>query len=105
MKSNLTSACGVCHKGNKVDFVVVMERAADGKTVLTLADTGDDPSTVGGSSVATASTAGIAALVWAKNPGFNRAQVFDKLKQNGNYWPNRNGNFGWGRINAQTATQ
>ncbi|HAD11033.1 MAG TPA: serine protease [Saprospirales bacterium] len=105
MKSNLTSACGVCHKGNKVDFVVVMERVADGKTVLTLADTGDDPSTVGGSSVATASTAGIAALVWAKNPGFSRAQVFDKLKQNGNYWPNRNGNFGWGRINAQTATQ
>jgi subtilisin family serine protease len=105
MKSNLTAACGVCHKGSKVDFVVVMERTTDGKNALSLANTGDDPSTVGGSSVATASTAGIAALVWAKNPGFSRAQVFDKLKQNANYWPNRHASFGWGRINAQTATQ
>lgn len=105
MKTNLTAACGDCHKGGKVDFVVVMERTADGKNPLSLADSGDDPSMVGGSSVATATTAGIAALVWAKNPGFSRAQVFDKLKQNGNYWPNRHANFGWGRINAQTATQ
>lgn len=104
MKSNLTAACGVCHKGSKVDFVVVMERTSDGFTPLSLADEGNDPSTVGGSSVATATTAGIAALVWSRNPGFTRAQVFDKLKQNGNYWPNRNGNFGWGRINAHTAT-
>lgn len=105
MKSNLTSACGDCHKGSKVDFVVVMERTSDGRVPLSLAMTGDDPSTVGGSSVATASTAGIAALVWAKFPGWTRAQVFDRLKQNGNYWPNRNGNFGWGRINAKNATQ
>ena len=104
MKSNLTAACGDCHKGSKVDFVLVMERTSDGRTPLSLAMEGDDPSTVGGSSVATASTAGIAALVWSRNPGFTRAQVFDKLKQNGNYWPNRNGNFGWGRINAFTAT-
>ncbi|MFN0213211.1 MAG: S8 family peptidase [Saprospiraceae bacterium] len=104
MKSNLADACGVCHKGSKVDFVVVMERSSDGRSALSLAMTGDDPSTVGGSSVATASTAGIAALVWARNPGFTRAQVFDKLKQNSNYWPNRNSNFGWGRINAFTAT-
>jgi subtilisin family serine protease len=105
MKSNLTGACGDCHTGNKVDFCVVMERTTDGRSPLSLADSGDDPSTVGGSSVATASTAGIAALVWAKWPGWTRAQVFDKLKQNGNYWPNRNGSFGWGRINAKTATQ
>lgn len=105
MKTNLTSACGVCHTGNKVDFCLVMERTSDGRAPLSLADSGDDPSTVGGSSVATASTAGIAALVWAKYPGWTRAQVFDRLKQNGNYWPNRNGSFGWGRINAKAATQ
>jgi subtilisin family serine protease len=104
MKSNLTAACGDCHKGSKVDFVVVMERTNNGRVPLSLAMEGNDPSTVGGSSVATASTAGIAALVWARNPGFNRTQVFDKLKQNANYWPNRNGNFGWGRVNAFTAT-
>lgn len=105
IKSNLTSACGDCHTGSKVDFVLVMERNSDGLVPLSLADAGDEPSTVGGSSVATASTAGIAALIWAKWPTWTRAQVFDKMKQNGNYWPNKHGSFGWGRINAQNATQ
>jgi subtilisin family serine protease len=103
-KSNLTSACYNCHTGNKVDFALVMERSTDGLNPLSLADSGDDPSTIGGSSVATASTAGIAALVWAKNPGWTRQQVFDKMKTSANYWPNRNSSFGWGRVNAQLAT-
>ena len=103
IKDNLTSRCSNCHQGSKVDFVVVMEKSS-GKNPLSLAMEGDDPSTVGGSSVATATTAGIAALVWAKNPGFSRQQVFDKLKTNSNYYPTRHGNFGWGRINAQNAT-
>jgi subtilisin family serine protease len=103
-KSNLSSACSDCHTGSKVDFCVIMERSSDGLNPLSLADYGDDPSTVGGSSVSTATTAGIAALVWAKNPGWTRQQVFDKMKISANYYPNRNGNFGWGRVNAQLAT-
>lgn len=105
IKDNLTQKCDACHVGSKVDFVLVMERVADGRHPLSLAMSGDDPSTVGGSSVSTASTAGIAALVWAKYPGWTRQQVFDRLKQSANYFPNKHNNFGWGRVNAQLATQ
>ncbi|HOY05758.1 MAG TPA: S8/S53 family peptidase [Saprospiraceae bacterium] len=104
IKTNLTSRCSACHSGSKVDFVVVMEKNSDGHP-LSLADYGNDPSTVGGSSVSTATTAGIAALVWAKYPSWTRQQVFDRLKTSSNYYPSRNSEFGWGRINAQTATQ
>lgn len=104
IQSNLTSRCGACHSGSKVDFVVVMEKNSDDHP-LSLADSGNDPSTVGGSSVSTATTAGMAALVWAKYPSWTRQQVVDRLKTSSNYYPNRHGEFGWGRINAQTATQ
>ncbi len=104
VKTSLTARCSNCHSGSKVDFVVVMEKTTNGRTPLSLANSGDVPSTVGGSSVATASTAGIAALVWAKYPNWTRQQVFDRLKTSSNYYPSRNGSFGWGRINAQTAT-
>ncbi|MEO6760735.1 MAG: S8/S53 family peptidase, partial [Saprospiraceae bacterium] len=105
IKDNLTSACSDCHTGSKVDFVLVMEKNSNGNHPITLADYSDDPATVGGSSVSTASTAGIAALVWAKYPSWTRTQVFNRLKTSANYYPNRNSNFGWGRINAQVATQ
>ena len=104
IKDNLTARCGSCHVGNKVDFVVVMEKASNGRNALSLAQEGDDPSVVGGSSVATASMAGMAALVWSKYPGWSRTQVFDRLKMNANFFPNRNSSFGWGRVNAQAAT-
>lgn len=99
------SKCSNCHVGSKVDFVVVMQKNSTSRNPLTLPMSGDDPSTVGGSSVATAGTAGIAALVWAAHPGWTRQQVFDKLKTSSNYYPNRHSNFGWGRINAELATQ
>jgi Subtilase family len=105
IRDNLTTKCGACHQGSKVDFVVVMEKASNGRHPLSLDMDSDSPSTVGGSSVATASTAGIAALVWSKYPGWTRTQVFDRLKTSSNYFPSRNSNFGWGRINAQLATQ
>jgi subtilisin family serine protease len=105
IKNNLSQRCSDCHSGSQVDFVVVMEQVDSGKHPLSLAMEGDWPSTVGGSSVATASTAGIAALVWSKHPGWTRQQVYDKLKQNANYFPNRHSDFGWGRIDANAATQ
>lgn len=105
IKDNLSSKCSDCHQGSKVDFVMVMEKASNGKHPLSLDMDSNDPSTVGGSSVATASVAGIAALVWSKYPSWTRTQVFDRLKTSGNYYPGRHSNFGWGRINALTATQ
>jgi subtilisin family serine protease len=106
IKTNLTTKCSSCHQGNKVDFTVVMEKTGGAATFpLSLADDFDTPSTVGGSSVATATTAGIAALVWSKYPTWTRAQVFDRLKTSSNYFPNRNSDHGWGRINAQLATK
>lgn len=105
IKSNLTTKCSACHQGSKVDFVLVMEKASNELHALTLDMDTNDPSTVGGSSVSTASVAGIAALVWSKYPGWSRTQVLNRLKSSANYYPSRNSNFGWGRINAQLATQ
>lgn len=105
IKDNLTQRCSNCHSGSKVDFVVVMEKNSNGRTPLSLAMEGNAPSTVGGSSVSTATTAGIAALVWAKYPSWTRTQVFNRLKTSGSYYPSKNGSFGWGRVNAQLATQ
>ena len=104
IRDNEFRRCNVCHDGSKVDFVITMQRGSNGdRTSLTLADSGNNPSYVGGSSVATAQTAGIAALVWARNPNQSRAQVLDKLKRSANFYPNRNSNFGWGKIDALKA--
>jgi subtilisin family serine protease len=59
---------------------------------------------VGGSSVATAQLAGIAALVWAKYPGESRQQVLDRLILASSNYPNRSSQFGWGLVNAGLAT-
>jgi hypothetical protein len=103
IKDNLTQRCDACHEGSDVDFVVVMEKASGGRKPLSLAMSGDTPSTVGGSSVATASTAAMASLIFSKYPSWTRSQVFDRMKQNASYYPGRNGNFGWGRVNIDNA--
>ena len=96
--------CSSCHDGPEVDFVAVMQRASDdSRTSLSLAMSGNQPSYIGGSSAATATTAGIAALVWATNPSQTRTQVLDRLKNAASFYPNRNGNFGWGTIDAADA--
>ena len=103
IKDNLIQRCDACHEGSDIDFVVVMEKASGGRKPLSLAMSGDAPSTVGGSSVATASTAAMATLIFSKYPSLTRDQVFDRMKQNSNYYPSRNGNFGWGRVNIDAA--
>jgi hypothetical protein len=103
IKDNLTQRCDACHEGSDVDFVVVMEKTSGGRKPLSLAMSGDTPSTVGGSSVATASTAAMASLIFSKYPSWTRDQVFDRMKQNASYYPGRNGNFGWGRVNIDNA--
>jgi subtilisin family serine protease len=98
--------CNTCHSGSAVDFVVTMQRAAsNSRTALTLALSGYTPARVGGSSAATATAAGIAALVWATNPGQTRDQVLQRLKNSASFYPSRNSEFGWGRLNAQLAVQ
>lgn len=96
--------CNTCHDGREVDFVIAMQRRNDtDRTSLTLARSGNQPSYVGGSSAATATTAGIAALVWATNPNQNRDQVVERLKQSASFYPGRDSNFGWGLIDALAA--
>lgn len=98
--------CNTCHDGSEVDFVAVMQRRSDNnRTALSLAMSGNTPSTVGGSSAATATTAGIAALVWATNPSMSRNQVLNRLKNASQYYPGRDGNFGYGLINADAAVR
>lgn len=102
--SNNMVKCDVCHSGSKVDFVMVMQRSENtSRNALTLAPTTDQPTYVSGSSAATASVAGIAALIYASHPGASRAQVFDAMKVQGSFYPNKNSNFGWGIIDANDA--
>ena len=103
VKDNLTQRCDACHDGSQIDFVVVMEKSSNGRHVPTLAMSGNPPSTVGGSSVATAQTAGMAALVWSQSPGLNREQIVDKLVRASSNYPNKSNTFGWGRINVNNA--
>ncbi|MEL6844209.1 MAG: S8 family serine peptidase [Bacteroidota bacterium] len=96
--------CSVCHDGSKVDFTVTMEdRNNSDRVPITLAMSGNSPVRVGGSSVATATTAGIAALVWGANPSQSKSQVLNRMIQAGSNYPNRNGSFGWGEIDAYAA--
>ncbi|MGV3696797.1 S8 family peptidase [Flavobacterium sp.] len=98
-------ACSDCHTGSKVEFTVAMQRSASGNTVPVDSYYENQTDYVGGSSVATATTAGIAALVWSKNPTWSREQVLNKMRQSANFYPNRNGSFGYGNINAFLAVQ
>lgn len=98
--------CNTCHDGSQVDFVAVMQRRSNSsRTALSLAMSGNTPSIVGGSSAATATTAGIAALVWSTNPSMSRNQVLNRLKSASQFYPNRDGNFGYGIINANAAVR
>ena len=102
--NNFNTNCTDCHKGSETDFTVVMEKANNERHPITLAMSGDAPSTVGGSSVATATTAGIAALVWGRFPTLTSSQVLNKMIQNSSNYPTKNSSFGWGNVNADGAT-
>ncbi|SIN75755.1 S8 family peptidase [Algoriphagus halophilus] len=95
--------CNTCHSGSKVDFTVIMERSTSENKPLSLAMSGNIPSTVGGSSVATATASGIAALLWAKNPNWNRDQILNQLTVTSDLYPSRSSQYGWGNLNAGAA--
>jgi subtilisin family serine protease len=102
--TNTLKACSDCHKGKAIDFVIVMQQSTTGTDQLSTAVSGDVPTTVGGSSVATATAAGIAALVWSKFPAYTRENVLNKLVTTASLYPNKDSNFGWGKLNADAAT-
>ncbi len=102
--NNYGNTCTDCHSGSETDFTIVMEKASNGRHPLTLAMSGDIPSTVGGSSVSTATAAGIAALVWSKFPSYNRDKILSKLISTSANYPTRNASLGWGNLNADAAT-
>ena len=96
--------CNTCHYGSKVDFTAVMQRRNDdSRTGLTLAMSGYQPSTVSGSSCATATTAGIVGLIWATNPSMSRATVLQKMKNASANYPSKDSDFGYGNIDANQA--
>ncbi len=98
--------CDVCHKGNKIDFTVIMQRANDAnRRSVCLGFFNNTRNYVGGSSVATSTTAGIAALIWGKYPTWTRDQVLARMKQSASLYPNKSSDFGWGSINALAAVQ
>lgn len=98
--------CDTCHDGSQIEFTVVMERDNNNsRTGVALGFYDGDNDYVGGSSVATATTAGIAALVWSKHPTWSRSQVLSKLRQSASLYPNKDNNYGYGNINAQLAVQ
>ena len=97
-------ACDVCHTGGKIDFTIMMQRTS-GKSIPVNSYYDAQGDYVGGSSVATATSAGIAALIWAKNPGWNRDQVLTKMRQTSHLYPNKHAEYGYGMPNALLAVQ
>jgi len=96
--------CNTCHTGSEVDFCVVMQRSNNNnRTSLSLVTYGNAARYISGSSCATATMAGSAALVWANNPSMNRSGIMSKLKSASQYYPNRDGSFGWGRVDVNSA--
>ncbi|WP_430409843.1 S8 family peptidase [Kordia sp.] len=104
--ANSYKECDICHKGSKIDFTIVMQRDGNGnRTTPVLGYYNNQTDYVGGSSVATATTAGIAALVWSRHPSWTKDQVLNRLKQSADFYPNKNSQYGYGNINALQAVQ
>ncbi len=96
--------CDVCHTGSQIDFTVIMERGNNHHQPV-LGFYNGDSKYFGGSSVATATTAGMAALVWARYPSWSRAQVLQRLKESSDFYPSKSSNFGYGNIDALRAVR
>jgi subtilisin family serine protease len=87
--------CGI-HHGADVELTAYLSVPSTGRYTADVVE-------MGGSSNATAVAGGVAALVWSRNPGMTRDQVRARLQQTAQYYPNRNGQEGYGLINAYRA--
>lgn len=96
--------CSSCHDGSQVDLTICMERSASSaRNSLSLPPSGTTPTYIGGSSSATATAAGIAALVWSAKPTATRAQVLQCLTSTAQFASAPSGSKGYGNINASAA--
>ncbi len=115
-RANGDVVCDDCVKGSKVDFSIEMQ-LSDVKpmglqlpisrgAILHCRDRIDSflDTQIGGSSVATATMAGIAALVWSKNPQASREEVLQALKTTSQYSA-KTSEFGHGKPNAEKAAK
>ncbi|KOY87485.1 hypothetical protein AD998_16280 [bacterium 336/3] len=104
--------CEQCVVGNQTDFVVVMEKVLAGTAEVkvhplgTANSSSTQPNNIGGSSVATATMAGMAAIVWSKFPNESAISIFFRLQKaadkyrNGISKPNP---YGWGIVDVSKA--
>ncbi len=98
------STCASCHDGSEVDFTIPMERNGNSsRNSLSLPYSGVAPTYIGGSSCATATAAGIAALVWSAKSTATREQVLSCLRSTAQFYPTPNGSHGYGKLNASAA--
>jgi len=98
------SKCGSCHDGSQVDLTICMERSASSaRNSLSLPASGTAPTYIGGSSSATATAAGIAALVWSARPSATREQVLQCLTSTAQFSNAPSSTKGYGNINAAAA--
>lgn len=98
--------CDICHNGSQIEFTIIMERDSnDSRTGVTLGFNQGQSDYVGGSSVATATIAGVAAMVWSRHPSWSREQVLNRMRQSSELYTNPSSNYGYGNINAFDAAQ
>jgi len=98
------SKCSSCHDGSKVLYTICMERnASSNRNSISLAPSGNTGAYIGGSSCATATAAGIAALVWSARPNLTRTQVQTCLTNTSQFYPTKNSTKGYGNLNAGAA--
>lgn len=106
--SNYTNPtiCSECFYGSKVDFAVVMQKDGIATRPLSLTrTTNSEPTTFGGSSVATASMSAMATALWSKYPGLTRTQLVERLRINATHGYNRRSDIGWGLVDMDKATR
>ena len=92
--------CKDCHWGWEVEVTAITEKGGE-EWPLGLANSGPHPVRTGNSSVATAITSGIAALVLSANPSLTRAQLVSILHQSGSNYPFKHPLLGYGVIDAE----
>ncbi len=98
--------CDACHDGPEVDFVVEMEKTSNAsRHGVTLGEPDLEISYVGGSSCATATTAGHAALIWSDDLSMNKSQILDRMMRAAHYFPTRDADHGWGTIDLCEAVE
>jgi hypothetical protein len=98
------STCGTCHDGSQVLYTITMERNSNNnRNSLSIPASGVTSTYIGGSSCATATTAGIASLVWSTRPNMTRAQVLNCLTNTAQFYPSKSSSQGYGNLNAYSA--